>query len=115
MEADEVDLVTAAVFGDFEQIEDAEKSGGAGKLRRNVGQADGIDGLDFDVAFFHRVTSSDFDAWNFPNADAKGYFAAADSIAEAFGEHHGRSLRELSRSFRCVGAGIFEVPPRGDA
>lgn len=111
MEADEVDFFAAAVFGNLEQIEDAEKSRGAGKLGRDVGEADGFDGLDFDVAFFHRVASPYFDAWRFPDADAQGDVAAAYCSSKAFGEHHEQSLRGPCRIFyRCVGASLFKVP-----
>ena len=108
VEADEVGFFAAAVFGNLEQIEDAEKSRGAGKLGRNVGEADGFDGLYFDMAFFHRVAPPYFDAWRFPDADAQGDVAAAYSSSKALGEHHEESLREPCRIFyRCVEATLF--------
>lgn len=93
MEADEVDGLAAAVLGDFEEIEDAEKAGGAGEFRRDVGKANGFDGVDFDCAFFHAVVTADFNLRTHPDADAGGDSAAADAVAEAFGEEHGGRIR----------------------
>jgi hypothetical protein len=92
VEADQVDVVAFAVFGYFEQVEDAEEAGFAGQLRGDVGKAYGFDGVDFDVAFFHLVALADGDAGADPDADAAGDFAAADAGAEALGEDHGVSL-----------------------
>ena len=88
MEADEVDVLAFAVLGDFEQIEDAEEAGGAGELGSDVWKADGFDGVDFDVAFFHLVTLADGDAWAKPEANAAGDAAGADAVAKALGEYH---------------------------
>jgi len=108
VEADEVDLVAAAMFSDFEQIEDAEEAGGAGELGRDVGQADGLDGIDFDVAFFHGIAAADLDAGILPDADAHGDVAAANPVAKALGEQHGREFtrRPPWRSGVRIGASI---------
>src|ERR1700688_2056025 len=84
VEADEVDLFAAAVFGDFEQVEDAEETGCARQLGSDVGEADGLDGIDFDFALLHGgVSSTDFDARSFPNSDAYRDVAATDAFAKA--------------------------------
>jgi len=92
VEADEVDVVAFAVFGYFEQVEDAEEAGFAGELRRDVGQADGFDGVDLDFTFLHFVTIASDDVRARPDADAGGDFAAADAVTETFGEDHGVGL-----------------------
>ena len=92
MEADEVDFFAASMLGDFEQVKNAEEAGCASQLGRDVGEADGLNGVDFDLAFFHGVTPADFDARGLPDADTQGDVAATDAIAEAFGEHHGRKF-----------------------
>src|SRR5215475_9311442 len=92
METDEADLFAFAVFGDFEEIEDAEKAGFAGQGRGNVGQADRLDGVNFDVAFFHDITLADGDAWAHPEADGGGDFTALYAGAKAPGEGHGVSV-----------------------
>lgn len=101
MEADEVDLVAAAVFGDFEEVEDAEEAGGAGQLGRDVGEADGFEGVDFDMTFLHGVTSAGFDAGTLPDADAQGNVSATNSVAQALCEHHGREFTRRG----CEGCG----------
>ena len=92
MEADEVDVFAAAVFGDFEQVEEAEEAGGAGELRGDVEEADGFDGVDLDLAFFHAVAVAGDHVGAGPDADAAGDFATADAFAKALGEGHGESL-----------------------
>lgn len=96
VEADEVDVVAFAVLGYFKEIEDAEESRGAGKLRGDVGEADWLDGVDFDLAFFHAVAGADGHVRACPDADAAGDLAAADSFAKVFGERHEESLAPLS-------------------
>ena len=103
VEADEVDVFAVAVFGDFEQVDEAEEAGGAGELRGDVGEADEVDGVDFDFAFFHAVPVADDHMGARPDADAAGDFAAADALAEAFGEGHGESLARCGRMAQAKG------------
>lgn len=93
VEADEIDVVAGAVLGDFEQVKDAKKARSAGQFRCDVGEADGVDGIDFDLAFFHAIASACLHARVFPDADAAGDISATNGVAKALGEHHGRSLR----------------------
>jgi hypothetical protein len=88
VEADQVDFFAAAVFGYFQQVEDAEESRFTRKRGCDVGEADGLDGIDFDFTFFHGVASADFDAGSLPDADAAGDVSATDAIPEAFCKHH---------------------------
>ena len=88
MEADEVDVFPGAVFGDFEEVEDTKESGCAGELRGDVGEADELNGVDFDLAFFHAVTRAGFHVGAGPEPDATGNLAAANALAEAFSEFH---------------------------
>jgi hypothetical protein len=102
MEADQVDVVAFAVFGYFEQVENAEEAGSAGELRGDVGKADGLDGVDFDLAFFHLVALADGDAESDPDADAAGDFTAADAVSKAFGEDHGIGLLRRVKSWQSI-------------
>ena len=52
----------------------------------DVLERDFFDGVDFDVAVFHRVAIADLDVRVFPDADAASDGSAADVGAEAFGE-----------------------------
>jgi hypothetical protein len=92
-EADQVDLVAGAVFGNFQQVENAEETRFAGKLGRDVGEADGLDRIDFDFTFFHAITAAHLHVWARPDANAAGDVSATNAIAKALGEHHGESLR----------------------
>jgi len=92
VEADEVDGLAAAVLGDFEEIEDAEEARSLGERGGDVREADGLDGVDFNFAFFHPVAAADADLGTHPDTDRAGDFAAADAFAEAFGEVHGGSV-----------------------
>jgi hypothetical protein len=98
VETDQIDILPLAVLCDFEQIENAEESGSASERRRDVGQADGVDGVDFDLTFFHPVPRADANARMHPDADRAGDFAAADAFAEAFGEKHGARITGSSSS-----------------
>lgn len=88
MEADEVDVLAFAVLGNLEQVENAEEAGGAREFGSDVGKADGLDGVDLNVAVFHWVAFADGDACALPEANGAGDSAAADAFAEAFGEDH---------------------------
>ena len=112
MEVNQVDLLSPAVFGYFEQVQDSQKAGGASQLWSDVGQADGLDGVYFDLAFFHGVTLADADVRAGPEADGAGDFAAADAIAQALGEDHGESLRREGRRL-IRGGRCGQIVPRG--
>ena len=99
MEADQVDFFSAAVPGDFEQVEDAEETGCAGQLGRDVGEPDGLNGIDFDLAFFHAVTSAHFHAGILPYTNARGDIAPTNAIAKAPGEQHGREFTRAQARF----------------
>jgi hypothetical protein len=88
VEPDEIDVLAFAVLRDFQQIEDAEKTGRLGKLRSDVREADGLDGIDFDLAIVHAVTRADFDVRPRPDPNAARDFAATNSFTEPFGKNH---------------------------
>ena len=88
MEADQIDILAATVFCDFEQIQNAEESGLACQFRSNVGKSEGLDGVDFDGSFFHWVALADGDVGANPKTNRTGNFAAADGFAKTFGEYH---------------------------
>jgi hypothetical protein len=54
-------FLALAVFGDFEEVVDAKETGRAGECGGDVGQADGLDGVDLDFAFFHAVAAANAD------------------------------------------------------
>jgi hypothetical protein len=96
VEADEVDVLPFSMLRDFEEIDQAEEARLAGEVGCDVGQTDGGDGIDFDLAVFHCVPISDFDVGPGPEADTARDLAGSDAVAEAFGEDHIHSqLREF--------------------
>lgn len=106
MQRDEADVFAAAVFGYFEQIEEAEEAGGAGEVWGDVGKADGFDRVHLDLAFFHAVAGADGDVGARPDADAAGDLAAPNSFAKAFGERHGESLTPLRLTMQISRTGV---------
>ena len=62
------------------------------QLRSDIREADGRNGIDFDFAFLHAVAVTHFDMRARPYAHAAGDFSAANSLAQALGEHHEESL-----------------------
>jgi len=101
VKADQIDIFTASVFCDFEQVEHAEETGFACQFWGDIREADSFDGVDFDGSFltsvfvstnpeprFHGVSLADGDARAQPKADGARDFAAANAIAKAFGEDH---------------------------
>jgi hypothetical protein len=96
VEADEVDSLAFAMFRHLQQVDDSEEAGFARQLRRDVREADWLDGIDFDLALFHLIAGSDFDVGARPDADAAGDFSAANSVAEALREHHYESLHRTA-------------------
>src|SRR4051812_1508700 len=98
MEADQIEVPAFAVIGDLEQIHHAEKAGLARQHRSNIRQTDRLDGVHFDLAFFHRIAASHFDARVHPHADATGDVSTANALAEPLGEHHEKSLHREADS-----------------
>ena len=100
MEADEIDLFAAAVPGNFQQVENAEKTGFARQLWRYVREADGLDRIHFDFAFFHAVMPACFYPRILPDTNAACDFSATNAVTETPGEHHGRKFTFGKGHFR---------------
>jgi hypothetical protein len=95
VEPDQVDILAFAVPRCFQQIGDAEEAGFPRELRRDFRKLDGLDGVDFDLAFVHTVPRADGYAGTTPNPNAGGNFAATDSFAQTFCEDHAESLHPV--------------------
>ena len=92
MEPNHVDVLTFTVFRYLEQVNNAEKAGLSRQLRRNLLEPDRLDGIHFDLTFFHAVSVAGFHVGMRPDSDATGYFSATNSLTEALGEDHEKSL-----------------------
>lgn len=88
MKANQIDIVSFAVLGNFEQVKHAGEAGFPRQLRGDVRKADGSDGLDFDLAVAHFVAIAGFDAGTGPDADAQCDVSVDNSLAKALGEDH---------------------------
>lgn len=91
VEANEVDVLAAAVFCDLEQIENSKESRFTSDLWRNVWKPDRFDGVDFDGALAHAVSLTNQNMRTSPKTNATGDFSATNSFPKSFGEYHERS------------------------
>lgn len=92
MEANQEDVVAAAMLGDAEQGVNAFETRLTCQIVRDVGDRDRLDRIHHDVAVVHLVAAADLDASALPDADAASDDPAPDPLAKAFGEDHGLSL-----------------------
>lgn len=92
MEPDEVDVFTFSVFRNLEQVDDAEEARRARQLRSDIEEADRFNGIDFDLAFLHRVAVANLHVKTGPDADATGDFAVPDPLAQTFCKDQDASL-----------------------
>lgn len=95
VEPDQVDILAFTVPRDLQQIADPEEAGLARELRRNLCKFDGLDGVDFYLAFVHPVAATGLDVGTSPDPNAAGNVSPADSFAQAFREDHGESLHQI--------------------
>jgi hypothetical protein len=98
MEADQIDVLAFAMLRDFQQIDQAKESRFSRKLGSDFLKADLVNGVDFDVAFFHAIAGTDLDVREFPDPDAADNFPTSDAVAKALGEDHGASLTDADGS-----------------
>ena len=90
MEPNQVGLIAFAVPRDLQEIVNAVESRLAGQIVRDVIDGNRRNRIDDDVTIVHRVAAADLDVGPHPDADAALDSPAADSVAKAFGKHHGR-------------------------
>jgi hypothetical protein len=81
VEPDQVDVLSPAVLGDLEQIDDAFEPGRAGQLGRDVSQLDRQDGGYLDLALLHSIAAAHLDVRAHPDPDAAGDLASANAVA----------------------------------
>ena len=76
-------------------------------MRCNVGEADGLDGIDLDVTVFHGVALAHLHALAFPDADGDSDAAVANAGAQALGELHGGLWEDGLDQFVAAGEAQF--------
>ena len=88
MESDQVDVITAAVFCNFQQRFDALEARFARQVVGDVVERDRRDGIDDDVAVVHLITATDFHVRPRPDANAASNSAASNAVPKPLREHH---------------------------
>src|SRR5262245_2872701 len=89
VKSNQVDVRAAAVSGNLQQVLHALKPRLTRQLVRDVILDHRRDRIDDDVAVVHRVAATDLDVRARPDANAATDSAAANALAETFGENHG--------------------------
>jgi len=90
MEADQINILAAPVLRYLQQVDHAQKARLARQLRGNVLKPDLFNGINFDFAFLHLVSSADLDVRVLPDPNTHCNLSAPDPIAKPLGEDHAR-------------------------
>ena len=80
MKAHQVHILTWAMFGNFEEVDDPLEARRASERWSDVVQADREYGLDLDLTLFHPAPLANRDAWPLPNADTAGDLSLSYSV-----------------------------------
>jgi hypothetical protein len=97
MEPDQIDVLALAVLCSLEEIDDALEAGLLSQAWSDIRETDREDRIHLDRALSHAVDTASLDVRTSPDPDAAGDRPAANSLAQAFGEHHEPSLRRGCR------------------
>ena len=100
MKSDQVDILASAVFRNLEQVYQTVEAGLTRELRGDIRKPDGLDGIDFNLAFVHRIAAADPDARTHPDANAAGDVAAPHAVAKTFREDHCWILQRVQQRHR---------------
>jgi hypothetical protein len=93
VEADQIDILAVTMFGNLQQIDDAEEARLARQLWSDIRKTDGLDGIDLYLTFVHAIAGARFDVRTRPDSDTTGDFSATNAVAKAPGEDHEESLQ----------------------
>ena len=100
MKSDQVDILASAVFRNLEQVDQTVEAGLTRELRGDIRKPNGLNGIDFDLAFVHRIAAADPDARTHPDANAAGDVAAPHAVAKTFREDHRGILQRVQQRRR---------------
>jgi hypothetical protein len=92
VKSDQINVVSFAMFCDFEQIKYSQKARFARQFRSDVRKCDGCNRLDLDFPVSHAITPSFCDVGPSPNPNAARYISSHHSFAESLRKHHAVSL-----------------------
>jgi hypothetical protein len=80
------------VLGDLEQRVQIREARLADQLVSDIGEIDGFDRINFDLALFHWIAPAHFHMRMHPDSDTARDFPLANAVAKPLGEHHEKSL-----------------------
>jgi hypothetical protein len=80
------------VLGDLEQRVQIREARLADQLVSDIGEIDGFDRINFDLALFHGIAPAHFHMRMHPDSDTARDFPLANAVAKPLGEHHEKSL-----------------------
>lgn len=92
MKPDKVDILAFPVLGDLQQIDDAQESRLARQCRGDIRKTDRLNGIHFDLTFFHTVPVAHYDVGAHPDSDTTGDVSPTNSLAKSLGECHEMSV-----------------------
>ena len=102
MKADQVDILALAVFRNLEQVDQTVEAGLTRELRGDIRKPNGLNGIDFNLAFVHRIAAAHPDARTHPDANAAGDVAAPHAVAKTFREDHLGILQRVQYRHRVA-------------
>jgi hypothetical protein len=88
MEPDQINILALTVLRHLQKIDHTKETRFSSQLWGNVRKADRLDGIHFDLSFFHRVSGAHSDMWAGPDPDTACDFSAPNSFPKSLGEHH---------------------------
>src|SRR6267142_3190115 len=119
MEANQVDVVTAAVTGGLHQVLRTGETRIARQFVGDVRLPDRGYRIHHDVSLVHRVSTAHFHVEPLPDADAAPDSPAANAVAKTFREHHDEAVTLRMSSSRHISgssaACVSWLPARRDA
>jgi hypothetical protein len=88
VESDQINILTATVFRDFEQVQNAKESRLARQFRSNIWKPYRLNRIDLNLAFLHTVPHAYSNVGTRPDSHAASDFSATNSLAKSFSERH---------------------------
>jgi hypothetical protein len=93
VESNQIDVVAATVFRDFEEVVHIFETRTSRQVLSDVGQTDRLNRIHFDLTLIHAVAAANLDVGTCPYADTASDGASSHSLSESLGEDHAASLR----------------------
>jgi hypothetical protein len=92
VEPNQIDIFTFTVLRNLEQIDDTKETRFASQLWSDIRKTDRLDGIHFDLTFFHTIPVAHLDVGTFPYSDTASDLSPTNSLAKPLGKYHEDSL-----------------------